>query len=196
MNSALLRHWLRNLWERPRGIARYGRGISFPRPRRVEGAGRIEIGDRVSIRRHAHLAVLIGRDVGPSPSRLVIGAETYIGSHAHIVCAQGVFLGERCVLSDHVYINDVAHDVDVLAGPILSQRLVSKGPIHIGPDTFIGYRSIIFSGVSLGHHCVVGANSLVTRSFPPMSMVGGSPARLLKVYSLADRKWVPAGDPS
>jgi acetyltransferase-like isoleucine patch superfamily enzyme len=42
----------------------------------------------------------------------------------------------------------------------------------------------------LGDHCVVGANSTVTRSFPSYSMIGGSPARLLKRYSHSLEQWV------
>jgi acetyltransferase-like isoleucine patch superfamily enzyme len=47
-------------------------------------------------------------------------------------------------------------------------------------------------GVALGDHCIVGANSTVTHSFPAYSMVGGSPARLLKQYCAEDRAWLPA----
>jgi acetyltransferase-like isoleucine patch superfamily enzyme len=45
------------------------------------------------------------------------------------------------------------------------------------------------SGVVLGDHCVVGANSVVTRSFLPYSMIGGVPARLLKRYCFESKSW-------
>jgi acetyltransferase-like isoleucine patch superfamily enzyme len=72
----------------------------------------------------------------------------------------------------------------------MSQPLHSKGPIVIGPDCFLGYRAVIMPGVTLGRHCVVGANAVVTRSFPDFSMVVGSPARLIKRYDPQSREWV------
>jgi acetyltransferase-like isoleucine patch superfamily enzyme len=44
--------------------------------------------------------------------------------------------------------------------------------------------------VTLGPHCIVGANSVVTRSFPGYVMLGGLPARLIKVYSHELKTWV------
>lgn len=71
----------------------------------------------------------------------------------------------------------------------MEQPLESKGPVRIGARCFLGYRAAVMPGVTLGEHCVVGANSVVTRSFGSFSMVAGSPARLIKVYSAATGKW-------
>ena len=56
--------------------------------------------------------------------------------------------------------------------------------LHVGfSDLFgeivIGARSIILPGVTLGDHCIVGSGSVVTKSFPTGSVVGGNPARLI-----------------
>lgn len=56
----------------------------------------------------------------------------------------------------------------------------SKGPIIIGDDVWIGVNSIIFSGIEIGRGCVIAGGSVVTKSFPPYSVVGGNPARLIK----------------
>jgi lipopolysaccharide O-acetyltransferase len=74
-----------------------------------------------------------------------------------------------------------------MAGSILKLPLVSKGPIDIGEETWIGYRCIILSGVQLGRNCVVAAGSVVTKSFPEYSVIGGNPARLIK--SMAPGEW-------
>ncbi|WP_396275136.1 acyltransferase [Granulicella aggregans] len=72
----------------------------------------------------------------------------------------------------------------------MRQNLESKGPIVIGDNCFLGYRVAVTPGVTLGEWCVVGANSVVTKSFPPYSMIAGAPARMIKRYSLEERAWV------
>ena len=62
----------------------------------------------------------------------------------------------------------------------------------IGENCWIGARTFICPGVELGEGCVVAGGSVVTRSFPPCSVVGGNPAKLLKIknvemYELAKR---------
>jgi serine acetyltransferase len=56
----------------------------------------------------------------------------------------------------------------------------SKGKIIIGHDCWIGNGAIILSGISIGNGSIVAAGAIVTKSFPPYSVIGGSPAKLLK----------------
>lgn len=56
----------------------------------------------------------------------------------------------------------------------------TKGPIVIGDDVWIGYHSIILSGVTIGQGAVIAAGSVVTKDVPPYSIVGGNPAKLIK----------------
>lgn len=55
---------------------------------------------------------------------------------------------------------------------------LTKGDVTIGNDVWIGINSIIMSGVTLGDGMIVGAGSVVRRSFPPYSIVAGNPASL------------------
>jgi virginiamycin A acetyltransferase len=57
----------------------------------------------------------------------------------------------------------------------------SKGQIVIGNDVWIGMDCNILSGVTLGNGCVISSNSTVTKNVEPYSIVGGSPARVLKM---------------
>jgi acetyltransferase-like isoleucine patch superfamily enzyme len=57
----------------------------------------------------------------------------------------------------------------------------SKGKIIIGHDCWLGIGVTVLSGVEIGNGCVVAAGSVVTKSFPSYSIIGGSPAKLIRV---------------
>ena len=65
-----------------------------------------------------------------------------------------------------------------LGTKMLDQPLQSS-PIHIGNDIWIGYHVTILKGVSIGDGCVLGACSLVTKSFDKNLIIGGVPAKIL-----------------
>lgn len=56
----------------------------------------------------------------------------------------------------------------------------TKGPIIIGDDVWIGYNSIVLSGVTIGQGAVIAAGSVVTKNVPAYSIFGGNPAKLIK----------------
>lgn len=60
------------------------------------------------------------------------------------------------------------------------REAISKGDINIGDDVWIGFGSIIMSGVTIGQGAVVAAGSIVTRDVPAYAIVGGVPAKLIK----------------
>ncbi len=57
---------------------------------------------------------------------------------------------------------------------------VTKGPVIIKDDVWIGTNCILLSGITIGQGCVIAAGSVVTKSFPPYSIIGGNPAKLIK----------------
>jgi chloramphenicol O-acetyltransferase type B len=56
----------------------------------------------------------------------------------------------------------------------------TRGDIVIGNDVWLGYGSLILSGVTIGDGAVIGARAVVTKSVPPYAIVAGNPARLLR----------------
>ncbi len=58
---------------------------------------------------------------------------------------------------------------------------VSKGDVVIGNDVWIGAEAMILSGVTIGDGAVIGARSVVTKDVPPYAIVGGNPARVIRM---------------
>lgn len=160
-----------------------GPGSQIKRPVHIEYPECITIGARCSFGPRGRIVGLTSHAGMSFKPAITVGDDVYIGSEFYIVSSLSVTVGSGCVLSDHVYINDTSHGMDPSKGLIMDQPLESKGPIEIGEHCFLGYRTIVLPGVRLGHHCVVGAGSVVTRSFPPYSVIAGAPARLIRIRS-------------
>ena len=188
-----LKEAVKALLYRPNGVS-FGERSYILRPYSISGRSRIKIGKRSVIRSGLHIEA-ITKYAGVEYQPLIeIGDDVYIGSNAFFTAIDRISIGDGSVLSEQVYITDEFHGMDPQAGLIMRQPLTSKGPVTIGRGCFLGFRASIMPGVALGDHCIVGANSTVTHSFPAYSMVGGSPARLLKQYSAEARAWLPAGE--
>ena len=110
-------------------------------------------------------------------SNIMIGNKCYIGKATFFDLPRKIILGDEVVISAKVMF---------LTHSDCGNRIMSKyyprktGDIVIGKGSWIGANAIIFPGVTLGKCCVVGAGSVVTKSFPDYSVIIGIPAKLAK----------------
>jgi len=183
-----VRHFL-SCFPAPKGV-RCGEGARVQFPRRISGGRFISLGRRTEVGADPMIAA-ISESAGErfSPS-VEIGDDVYIGPHLYLVCVSSIKIGRGAVLSEHVFIADVSHGISPEDGPIMKQRLVPGGPISIGENTFLGFRSSVMAGVSIGKHCVIGSNTVVTKSIPDYCLVVGNPGRIIKRYDFESKTWL------
>lgn len=113
-----------------------------------------------------------------------IGDNVSFTDFDHISCIDYVEIGDGTLLGRNVYISDNSHgdtSVDMLGIPPTCRPLMSKGPVIIGKNVWIGRCVSILSGVTIGDNAIIGANSVVNKDVPANCVVAGSPARIVKV---------------
>ena len=116
---------------------------------------------------------------GGPDNLLEIGEYSYVGMNSII----NGFV-KKVIIGSHV---SIAQSVSIIcdSGPNASLTLqklfpLENGPIVIGNHCWIGAFSMIMPNVELGDFCVVAANSFVKTSFPAYSIIGGTPAKLIR----------------
>jgi acetyltransferase-like isoleucine patch superfamily enzyme len=109
-----------------------------------------------------------------------IGAKTVMGQECTISAYQRVEIGRECIIADRVMLIDFDHGVVEVERPIRMQGIY-KRDVRVGSNVWMGYGSCILRGVSIGHNSVVGTNAVVTKDVPENAVVGGVPARVLRM---------------
>jgi acetyltransferase-like isoleucine patch superfamily enzyme len=109
-----------------------------------------------------------------------IGAKSVLGQECTISAFQHVSIGRECIIADRVMFIDFDHGVVEVDRPIRLQGIY-KRDVRIGHNVWIGYGACFLRGVTVGDNCVVGTNSVVTKDVPDDAVVGGAPAKVLRM---------------
>jgi galactoside O-acetyltransferase len=133
---------------------RFGRSVSCGRSAffTAEG-GSIEVGDRVSFNTNVHVNASVGK-------RIQLGNDVLVGPNVVLRSADHRF--ERT----DVPIRNQGHNL---------------GEIIIEDDVWLGANVVVVGGVRIGRGAVIAAGAVVTRDVEPMAIMGGVPARLLRM---------------
>jgi acetyltransferase-like isoleucine patch superfamily enzyme len=166
---------LRYLWFRLRNRHVVTNGMVFMGPgvelRCTRGLGHMEIGRRVWIGK--------GTAIRCHEGFLRIGDRVVFGEEDTLNCFLDIEVGEDCIFADDVYVGDFDHRYADPSIPIQRQG-IAKSPVRIGPDCWLGTKSVVLRGTTIGPGSVVGAGGVVRGRYPERSVIVGNPARLAK----------------
>ncbi len=125
--------------------------------------------------------VVIYPGVWITPGRgLVVGDEVDLAKDVLITTSGGVSIGARTLIGYRSQIISSNHSIPPIGQPFpISGDLHS--PVIIGQDVWIGANCVITPGVTIGEGAVVAAGSVVTKDIQKNSIVGGVPAKFIKM---------------
>lgn len=167
--------WLRPLFKECHTSVRIGRIAA------LRGAEFISIGKGSVFQDGIQLtAWKSSSDIAPHVS---IGTDCHFGANNHITVINKLVIGEGFLSGKFVTITDNSHgasDYDSMLIAPQKRAIVSKGPVVIGKNVWIGDKATILPGVTIGDGAIVAANSVVSKDVPPYSVVAGIPAVVKK----------------
>lgn len=167
------------------GTVPYHRGNVY-----IEGAKYITIGDNAFIGRDVRIEALDTSYCQVFSPILIIGNRFSIGDYSHIGCVHKIIIGDDVLIGSKVLITDHNHGYisDAEVGVPPAKKPLSFKPILIGNNVWIGDNVSILPGVKLGDNTVIGANSVVTHSFPANVVIAGVPAIIIRHLGGANKR--------
>lgn len=134
----------------------------------------IKIGNRVTLREFGIIQCSsspFNRGVG-----LEIGDNVYLGPRINLGIGGKIVIGTETLIGADFTAIAENHQFDAIG---ISSTLVTRSGISIGERCWIGHRVTILDGVVIGDNTIIGAGSVVTKSFPAGSRIAGVPAKCL-----------------
>lgn len=171
-------------------MKKFGWSSVIVKPLRINGAERIVIGNSVIVQYKTWLAAM--PLTGMESCSLIIEDGCVIGNFNHIYSTHSVILHKNVLTADKVYISDNLHGYEDISIPVKNQPIVQNNRVEIGEGSWLG-ENVCVLGAKIGIHCVIGANSVVTKDIPDYCVAVGAPARVIKKYDLNKKQWIKCG---
>jgi len=165
-------------------------------PRRIVNPQLIEVGDDVYL---GPDSVLVSATVFEKNTFrqeftpfLKIGSRVFSTSRLQIYCFSNIEIGDDVLIASNVLIEDALHSYGNTTVPFKEQGFSRLASVHIGRGSWIGQNVVINPGVTIGEFCIIGANSVVTKSIPARCIAVGVPARVMKKWDEESESWIAA----
>jgi acetyltransferase-like isoleucine patch superfamily enzyme len=155
----------------------------------------IQIGKRGRVRFGRFVWVGDGSKIRCHEGEVIIGQKTVLGQECTISAYKHVRIGEQCVIADRAMFIDFDHGMVEVERPIRQQGIY-KRDVEVGSNVWIGYGACVLRGVRVGDNAVIGTNAVVTADVPANAVVGGVPAKVLRMREAPrNLRWPDPVDP-
>lgn len=190
----LIRGTFRYTWRKKmHAIIFCGKGVTIRNTRYLSLRGKLKLEDHVEIDALSINGIQFGDNVKVGrytsirasnhyrmPGRGVkIGNNFSCGDFSFFGCAGGISIGNDVMMGQNIRFHAQNHNFEDMDLLLREQGTTSKG-ITIGNNCWVGSGTVFLDGSSIGDGCVVGANSLVTKSFPDNCIIMGQPAKIIR----------------
>lgn len=149
----------------------------------IAGGKHISIGKNCYIDKSVQISAWDSYYDSKFTPEIIIGNNCGIGAYSHISAINGIYIGNNVRTGKSILITDNAHGESKRELLDISPRkrpLVSKGPVYIEDNVWIGEKASIMPAVRIGRGAIIAAGAVVTHDVPPYCIAGGNPARILK----------------
>lgn len=132
--------------------------------------GLIDLQEEVDVRSNSVLSVADGKLVFEGPNNLGWGVTIH--------CSESIYLERFAHVAEYSTIVDNSHFYTT--EDEWSYKNTKTAPIHLGKDVWVCPKSTITSGVTIGDHTIVAANTVVVKDVPPGVLLSGVPGKIIK----------------
>jgi acetyltransferase-like isoleucine patch superfamily enzyme len=106
---------------------------------------------------------------------ITVGKNVFINACCCFQDQGGITIGDGCLIGHGVVLATINHGF-----PSEHRKDNYPATIHVGQNVWIGSSATILPGVTVGDGAIIAAGAVVTKDVPPMTVVGGVPARIIK----------------
>ncbi len=157
----------------------------------ILGIAAVTIGDGTVIGEHSWFNVNTPYDKGIA---IRIGAYCFIGRRNFFNSGTLIELGDYCLTGPDCCLIGSDHGIDDPFRPYVGQASAPRGELRLGPNCWLGSKVQVLAPAKIGYGSVIGAGAIVLGDLPPLCIAVGTPARVVKRYSIAKSAWIPVGE--
>lgn len=196
---------VRGLWRRPwlkraHGLVFLGKHVTIRNPRQLEVGRSFVAEDYTEIQALSQQGVRIGNNVTMARFAMIrpsgyyggelgvgfqIGDNSNIGAFAYVGAAGGIRIGKNVMMGPRVSLLAEQHNIESPDVPMKQQGTTRKG-IVIEDNVWLGANCCVLDGVTIGEGAVVAAGAIVTKDVPARAIVGGVPARVIRMRGASE----------
>jgi acetyltransferase-like isoleucine patch superfamily enzyme len=156
------------------GLAEQGPNLRVGKHVELVGAQNIRVGRDVSFHGNTYVNAAGAR------GSLRVGDRTHVDQFCVLYGQGGLSIGSGCAIASGVIVYTQSNQIGDDPEAAIIDQPVRYAPVRIGDDVWIGARTVILPGVSVGDHAVIGAGAVVRDDVPAWAVVAGVPARVIR----------------